>query len=354
MSEILITHDLMATLGQPVINEPLVTKWRLRCRVSSNEPWASPGANNPSGSEEVKAELQQCHSRTSPARSRGTTDFLLADLGRASARRWPSKPARTLGLLVGRCLATDVESGVPGDLSYFRDCGCRSFRGGVLPCRIGDDADILDVVAFEAGFHYVVHVSVEQPDFWGDLGDEYAGGVDADKEFSDTTIAIAPIEPEIDAAAMCRLPSPEGLLVLWGPGPAVPVPETHLHRRQRRGRQGGVRRARRQVGRTLPSGGALVGERLGGVHPVLGLPRRDPSSAVLYERHRESQRPLPAGRAGPGALPDRGRRPEMPVLVTRSLDPTGVNRTRWAIRWKPALNAFAITFADRFPAAETY
>jgi putative transposase len=41
-------------------------------------------------------------------------------------------------------------------------------------------------------------------------------------------------------------------------------------------------------------------------------------------------------------------------LVTRSLDPTGVNRTRWAMRWKPALNAFAITFADRFPAAETY
>jgi hypothetical protein len=23
-------------------------------------------------------------------------------------------------------------------------------------------------------------------------------------------------------------------------------------------------------------------------------------------------------------------------------------------RWKPALNAFAITFADRWPAAETY
>ena len=41
-------------------------------------------------------------------------------------------------------------------------------------------------------------------------------------------------------------------------------------------------------------------------------------------------------------------------LVTRSLDPTGVGRTRWTMRWKPALNAFAITFADRFPAAETY
>jgi putative transposase len=41
-------------------------------------------------------------------------------------------------------------------------------------------------------------------------------------------------------------------------------------------------------------------------------------------------------------------------LVTRSLDPTGTGRARWATRWKPALNAFAITFGDRFPAAETY
>ncbi|MBF6278779.1 transposase, partial [Mycobacterium sp. 852002-51759_SCH5129042] len=29
-------------------------------------------------------------------------------------------------------------------------------------------------------------------------------------------------------------------------------------------------------------------------------------------------------------------------LVTRSLDPTGVGKARWAMRWKPALNAFAI------------
>jgi transposase-like protein len=41
-------------------------------------------------------------------------------------------------------------------------------------------------------------------------------------------------------------------------------------------------------------------------------------------------------------------------LVTRSLDPTGHGRARWTMRWKPALNAFAITFADRFPAAEDY
>ena len=41
-------------------------------------------------------------------------------------------------------------------------------------------------------------------------------------------------------------------------------------------------------------------------------------------------------------------------LVTRSLDPTGRGGQRWAVRWKPALNAFSITFADGFPAAETY
>jgi hypothetical protein len=36
-------------------------------------------------------------------------------------------------------------------------------------------------------------------------------------------------------------------------------------------------------------------------------------------------------------------------LVTRSLDPKGTGQRRWATRWKPALNAFAITFADRMP-----
>ncbi len=39
-------------------------------------------------------------------------------------------------------------------------------------------------------------------------------------------------------------------------------------------------------------------------------------------------------------------------LVVRSLDPKGLGQARWVTRWKPALNAFAITFADRMPAAE--
>ncbi|MEK0506812.1 IS256 family transposase, partial [Mycobacterium ulcerans] len=40
-------------------------------------------------------------------------------------------------------------------------------------------------------------------------------------------------------------------------------------------------------------------------------------------------------------------------LVTRSLDPTGTGQKRWTMRWKPALNAFAITFAERMPGSET-
>jgi putative transposase len=40
-------------------------------------------------------------------------------------------------------------------------------------------------------------------------------------------------------------------------------------------------------------------------------------------------------------------------LVTRSLDPTGKGRARWVIRWKAALNAFAITFEGRITPSTT-
>src|SRR4051795_11742923 len=40
-------------------------------------------------------------------------------------------------------------------------------------------------------------------------------------------------------------------------------------------------------------------------------------------------------------------------LVTRSLDPTGRGRARWTTRWKPALNAFSITFAGRIVPSTT-
>ena len=38
--------------------------------------------------------------------------------------------------------------------------------------------------------------------------------------------------------------------------------------------------------------------------------------------------------------------------VTRGLDPKGTGQARWITGWKLALNAFAVTFADRMPAAE--
>nr|WP_226931576.1 MULTISPECIES: IS256 family transposase [Parafrankia] len=40
-------------------------------------------------------------------------------------------------------------------------------------------------------------------------------------------------------------------------------------------------------------------------------------------------------------------------LVTRALDPTGRGRARWMIRWKPALNALAITFEGRLTPTTT-
>ena len=73
-----------------------------------------------------------------------------------------------------------------------------------------------------------------------------------------------------------------------------------------------------------------------------------------HERDRVAERPLPAGGQGPRALPDRAGRAEVPVPGHPIPGPDRAGRTRWTMRWKPALNAFAITFGDRFPAAETY
>ena len=42
----------------------------------------------------------------------------------------------------------------------------------------------------------------------------------------------------------------------------------------------------------------------------------------------------------------------VPRLPGCRLDPKGTGQTRWTTGRKPALNAFAVTFADRMPAAE--
>jgi len=67
---------------------------------------------------------------------------------------------------------------------------------------------------------------------------------------------------------------------------------------------------------------------------------------------------VPAGRhpllAATNSLPSEQAAMKCLYLVTRSLHPTGVSRARWTTRWKPALDAFAVTFGYRFPAVETY
>ena len=55
-----------------------------------------------------------------------------------------------------------------------------------------------------------------------------------------------------------------------------------------------------------------------------------------------------------GHFPTEAAALECLYMVTRSGDRTGKGQARWIMRWKPALNAFAITFADRWPGLETY
>ena len=54
-----------------------------------------------------------------------------------------------------------------------------------------------------------------------------------------------------------------------------------------------------------------------------------------------------------GHFPDEQAALKCMYLTVRSLDPTGKGRIRWSARWKPAPNAFAITFADRWPSEGT-
>ncbi len=56
---------------------------------------------------------------------------------------------------------------------------------------------------------------------------------------------------------------------------------------------------------------------------------------------------LPASGQSQGPLPNDAAALKCPYLVTRPLDPAGRGRARWVNRWKPALNAFAITFDGR-------
>lgn len=61
---------------------------------------------------------------------------------------------------------------------------------------------------------------------------------------------------------------------------------------------------------------------------------------------------VPPRNLGPCALPNEQSALKGLYLVMRSLDPTGAGQTRWAMRWNPALNAFAMS-PDRAALAST-
>jgi hypothetical protein len=88
---------------------------------------------------------------------------------------------------------------------------------------------------------------------------------------------------------------------------------------------------------------------LPGQHPTLA----DVLHAVTQPWFRMLRVSLPAK---PTVLdPCRRRRGEAgPPCLHPDAAVVAAHRTRWTMRWKPVLNAFAITFGDRWPAAETY
>ncbi len=148
----------------------------------------------------------------------------------------------------------------------------------------------------------------------------------------------------------CPAPDPQHLplRVEGGLGEAREGPAAGLHGGQRRPGRVAFRGVRRDLGRQVPGDHHAVAQRVGGVHPVPRLRRGDPPGDLLDERDREPQRSLPPGGAGARALPDRTSGGEVPLPPhPRSLDPTGRGTARWITRWKPALNAFAITFEGR-------
>lgn len=55
-----------------------------------------------------------------------------------------------------------------------------------------------------------------------------------------------------------------------------------------------------------------------------------------------------------GHFPAEQAGPEVSLPIDPVAGPKGTGQQRWTARWKPALNAFAITFGDRMPKAENH
>lgn len=116
--------------------------------------------------------------------------------------------------------------------------------------------------------------------------------------------------PGRDRAGLHHPPDPRHVPVrvqeVLGGHRAGPAPG--LHRGHPSSGMGRVRGAGGEVGQDLPGDPQDVARRVGAVHPVPGLRRRDPQGALLDERDRVPQRPVPAGGQRQGPLPDRAGR----------------------------------------------
>jgi putative transposase len=93
------------------------------------------------------------------------------------------------------------------------------------------------------------------------------------------------------------------------------------------------------------------GRTLDRVRAVPGLRRRDPPGHLLDQRDRSLHARMRRATRAQGHFPNEQAALKCLYMVVRSLDPTGRARRRWMNRWKPALNAFAITFEGRLFAA---
>jgi hypothetical protein len=87
---------------------------------------------------------------------------------------------------------------------------------------------------------------------------------------------------------------------------AAAAPDLHRpHRRRRRDRTARLRRIRPRP--QVPGRGRDLGERLGAVHPVPGLPTRTPQDHLHHERDRVAELPAPQDHQESRALPERRR-----------------------------------------------
>ena len=116
------------------------------------------------------------------------------------------------------------------------------------------------------------------------------------------------VPPGHDRADLHHPPDPQHLPLRVAEIPGADLPR-HANRSTPRPTAAEAKRRYAEFvekwGRALPGHQEALGQRLGGVHPVPGLPRRDPPGAVLDQRDREPERSLPPGGACPRPLPQR-------------------------------------------------